>query len=167
MTGLALREGAPTATEDGERFVVVRIGTQWYAAPVAEVREIVTLPPVTEVPGAGPGVRGVVLLHGAVVTLIDPRATLGEPDDAGDDARARGLAVDFEGERIALRVDEVARILVIPHSCVESAQELPCSPGAYVVGVARSVGAATEGFVVLLDLGALVGAALSNNERFS
>lgn len=95
MTALALRDGGSLATDDGERFVVVRIGAQWYAAPVAEVREIVTLPPVTEVPGAGSGVRGVVLLHGAVVTLIDPRATLGEADDAGDDAR--------EGARRRLR----------------------------------------------------------------
>lgn len=167
MTALSLRDGAPITADDGERFVVVRIGTQWYAAPVAEVREIVTLPPVTEVPGAGRGVRGVVLLRGAVVTLVDPRAALGESDDVGDDARAMALAVDHDGERIALRVDEVARILVIPHSCVEAAQELPCAAGAHVVGVARSVGGATELFVVLLDLAALVIEALSGNERFS
>jgi purine-binding chemotaxis protein CheW len=165
VSALALdRDRAPT--DEGERFVVVRIGAQWYAAPVAEVREIVKLPPVTEVPGAGAGVRGVVLIHGAVVTLLDPAPALGEPP-AEDDARARALTVDHEGERLALRVDEVARIQVIPHANVEPAHELPCAAGAHVVGIARSVAPSPEGFVVLLDVGALVGAALDRIERFS
>ncbi len=166
MSELALRRDRASQPDEGERYVVVRVGSQWCAAPVADVREIVKLPPVTEVPGAGDGVRGVVLIHGAVLTLLDPRPLLREPAE-GDDARARALTVDHEGERLALRVDEVARIMLISHQCVEMAHELPHATGAHVVGVARAVAPSPDGFVVLLDVGALVRAVLGEPERFS
>lgn len=166
MSELALRQDRTSQPDEGERFVVVRVGAQWCAAPVAEVREIVKLPPVTEVPGAGVGVRGVVLIHGAVVTLLDPRPLMREPVE-GDDTRARALTVDHEGERLALRVDEVARIMLIAHTSVESAHELPYATGSHVIGVARGVAPSSDGFVVLLDVTALVRAVLGESERFS
>jgi purine-binding chemotaxis protein CheW len=166
VSELELRGDRPLQTEEGERYVVVRIGAQWYATPVFEVREIVKLPPVTEVPGAGRGVRGVVLIHGAVVTLLDPRPLLGEAP-AVEDGRTRALTVDHEGERLAVQVDEVARILLIPHASVELAHELPHATGAHVYGVARSIGLSPSGFVILLEVGSLVGAVLRPSAPFS
>lgn len=166
MSDLTLRRDRTSQPDEGERYVVVRVGAQWCAAPVSEVREIVKLPPVTEVPGAGVGVRGVVLIHGAVLTLLDPRPLMHEADD-GDDGHARALTVDHEGERLALRVDEVARIMLIAHTAVELAHELPYAAGAHVVGVARAVAPSPDGFVVILDVGALVRAVLGESERFS
>lgn len=166
MNELELRDERPLQTEDGERYVVVRIGAQWYATPVFEVREIVKLPPVTEVPGAGRGVRGVVLLHGAVVTLLDPRPLLDEPLTP-EDGRTRALTVDHEGERLAVQVDEVARIHLIPHACVELAHELPHATGAHLYGVARSVGLSPSGLVILLEVTGLLRAMLRPGAPFS
>ena len=144
---------------DGERYVIVRVGVGWYAVPVADVREIVTVPPVTEVPGAGAGVCGVVLVHGAVMTLLDPRAALGEADGIGD-ARARILAVEHEGERLGLRVDEVARILQVSHAQIGPAVERTRAPQDHVIGVARATALPGDGSAVVVDVAPLVRAVL-------
>ncbi len=150
---------AARAEDDGERFVIVRAGVGWYAVPVGEVREIVLVPPVTEVPGAGAGVCGVVLVHGAVLTLLDPRAALGEPHALGD-ARARVLAVEHEGERLGLRVDEVARIVQLARARIEPAYALAVAPPAHVIGVARAPALPGDGTAVVIELALLVRAVL-------
>lgn len=145
----------PRAEPDGERYVIVRFGVGWYAVPVVEVREIVLVPPVTEVPGAGAGLCGVVLVHGAVMTLLDARAALGEPDGVGD-ARARILAVEHEGERLGLRVDEVARIVHLSPAQIEPAYALTGAPRDHVLGLARAPALPGDGGAIVLDVAPLV-----------
>jgi len=60
-------------------FVVFQIREGLYAVGSEYVREIVSLPRVTEVPGVPPEVRGVINLRGNVMQLIDLRMKLGLP----------------------------------------------------------------------------------------
>jgi len=142
----------PGDEDGGERYVVFRARGAWYGAPVAEVKEILALAPVTEVPGAGPHVVGVVIVRGAMVTLLDLPSLLHDaatPEGAATDA----LVVELEGEPVALQVDEVARVDRVPARAIEAPHEIVGGVPPHVLGVARTPG---RPFVTLLDLGALL-----------
>ena len=142
----------PGGDDGGERYVVFRARGAWYGAPVAEVQEILKLPPVAEVPGAGPHIVGVVIVRGAMVTLLDLPSLLGDavtPTGAATGA----LVVEVGGEPIALQVDDVARVDRVPARAIEASYEIAGGVAPHVLGVARLPGRA---FVTLLDLGALL-----------
>jgi purine-binding chemotaxis protein CheW len=60
-------------------FVLFQVKEGLYAVGSENVREIVMLPKVVEVPGQPPEIRGVINLRGKVMQLIDLRVKLGLP----------------------------------------------------------------------------------------
>jgi purine-binding chemotaxis protein CheW len=132
------------------------VGEEHLALPIGAVREVARVPPITEVPRAPRVVRGVVALHGRIVTVIDLRRRLDLPDPPPGEA-ARLLLVPAGEEDVALLVDAVTRIHRIDPASVEPAGALPGSTRAHVVGVARLVLERDRPWtlVVLVDAAAL------------
>ena len=60
-------------------FVIFQVKEGLYAVGSQNVREIVMLPKVVEVPNLPPEIRGVINLRGKVMPLIDLRVKLGLP----------------------------------------------------------------------------------------
>lgn len=121
---------------DAERYVGFVVGTEHLALPIASVREVARVPPITGVPGAPRAVRGIIALHGRIVTVIDLRRRLELPDPPPGEA-ARVLMVPLGEEDVALLVDAVTRIHRIAADAIEPASVLPGAPRPHVVGVAR------------------------------
>ena len=63
-TGIAPDEG-------GTRLLIIELRGGLYAFDSTAVREIVTMPPATRLPGAPAHVRGVVNLRGQLLTVVD------------------------------------------------------------------------------------------------
>jgi purine-binding chemotaxis protein CheW len=87
--------------------LVLRCGALLAALPIAQVVEVfrpLALEPLGEVPDF---VRGVALVRGAPVAVLDLRRLLGE--GVLQEAR-RWVALRFEGRRIVLAVDEVLAV---------------------------------------------------------
>jgi purine-binding chemotaxis protein CheW len=59
------------------RAVLLQVGRDWFALPIASLREVVADPPVTPLPTAPPTVRGLVNVRGEIVPLLDTAAMLG------------------------------------------------------------------------------------------
>src|SRR5215475_6169498 len=57
-------------------YLAFRLGADTYAVPIGEVREILKLPPVTEVPRAPGEILGIVSVRGLLVTVIDLKRRL-------------------------------------------------------------------------------------------
>ena len=53
------------------------LGDEWYAVGAERVKEVVAEPRPTRLPGAQPGVLGVINLRGEIVPLVDTAALLG------------------------------------------------------------------------------------------
>lgn len=83
-----------------------RLGGQRYVAAREEVREILTLPDATRVPGAKDWVRGIANVRGQLLPVIDLRAFL-EGDPVAPDRLTRALVVNHEDVPAGLVVDEV------------------------------------------------------------
>jgi chemotaxis signal transduction protein len=69
------------------RFLGLRLGGSRYGIPVTQVREIIVMCPVTEVPRMPAHIRGVINLRGTVVPVIGLRERFGM-QALEDEARA-------------------------------------------------------------------------------
>jgi len=137
-------------------YLAFRLGSDTYGVPIGEVREILKMPPVTEVPRAPKDVVGVVSVRGLLVTVLDLRqrlrVTSGELTKKGRILLVAGA----ENEVIGLYVDEVLQVHRLADTEIEIATNVLGGKLAdYVVGIGRP-----EGFLlILIDLRPVVGRA--------
>jgi purine-binding chemotaxis protein CheW len=151
-TGSGPRRG-PKVRGPRVEYLAFRLGTDTYAVPIGEVREILKLPPVTEVPRAPSDVLGVVSVRGLLVTVIDLKRRLRV---APADITKRGrilLVMGADNEVIGLYVDEVLQVYRLAEAEVEVAGNALGKLGDYVVGIGRPEGA----LLILVDLGPILG----------
>jgi purine-binding chemotaxis protein CheW len=101
-----------------------------------DVREVLRVPPVTEVPHAPRGVAGIATVHGVITTVLDLGPPLGFSTSCDASARLLLLAAS-EVELVGLRVDAVDGIVrAAPSAFV--APEIVAAPWRAVVdAVAR------------------------------
>jgi purine-binding chemotaxis protein CheW len=144
---------APDATAPGSRhWLSFRIGDQLYAAPLADVNEVIRDGAITPVPGAAPDVLGVRHLRGRIVPVLDGCRRLGVPPPLADPAQVRIIMLTPAGQLVGLRVEAVGGLL-----CTDEVDIEPPPPGRAsrhddpVSGVLSWQG----GFVALLDVARL------------
>ncbi len=90
--------------------VRIGVGTEQYAVDLDHVREVTTVGPVVQVPGAGPLVDGVFQLRGEILPVIRLGDLLGAPP-----GQARRLLVVRDGDRCAaLAVDQANAVEDLP-----------------------------------------------------
>jgi purine-binding chemotaxis protein CheW len=135
-------------------YLAFRLGGDTYAVSIGEVREILKLPPVTEVPRAPPEVIGVVSVRGLLVTVIDLRQRLqtvvGELTRKGRILLVNGA----ENEIIGLYVDEVLQVYRLAEGEIElAANVLGGKLPDHVVGIGRP----DDTLLILVDLRPVVG----------
>jgi len=110
------------------QFVILRVGEQAYALPASQVREMLVLPEVTEVPRAPSHLRGIISPRGEVLPLFDLRRRLGR----------RSLAEEAEEllEMIDTREQEHRQWLNELESCISEGREftLPTDPAKCAFG---------------------------------
>jgi purine-binding chemotaxis protein CheW len=170
-TGRALVQGesarraalARRAVERGARteFLAFRMAEEIYAVPIAYVKEILKLPPLTEVPRAPVDVLGVISVRGGIVTVRDLRRRMRLPESQPT-RRSRILLAELPeglggtGERVGLFVDEVLHVYRLADSEIESAANVLGSELAeYVAGIGRQAGE----MIILVDLKPILGLA--------
>jgi purine-binding chemotaxis protein CheW len=92
-----------------QAVVVVRIGSTRWALPVIQVIEVLRDAPISRIPGAASGVRGLVNHRGRVVTVADPALALGLAEQPVESPEVVVLQVD--GRRFGIAVDAVVELL--------------------------------------------------------
>ncbi|MCA9645973.1 MAG: purine-binding chemotaxis protein CheW [Polyangiaceae bacterium] len=124
-----------------------------YAVALTRIREILSPPPITEVPRAGRDVIGVCSVRGLLVTVVDLRRRM-RLEEAPISRRSRILlAIANSGEVVGLMVDEVKQVIRLAEAEIEIAQTvLGGDVSEHVMGIARPA----SGVVVLLNLGSIV-----------
>ncbi|HEY0231717.1 MAG TPA: chemotaxis protein CheW [Dokdonella sp.] len=105
---LAHAAGAPEQVEAPGlwRGIGFRIGPRHFVSSIAEVNEILTLPPLTVVPGAKSWLLGIANVRGNLVPTVDLRDFIGDGRSTLSDA-SRVLIVRQQGGSVGLLIDEV------------------------------------------------------------
>ncbi|HVU03575.1 MAG TPA: chemotaxis protein CheW [Polyangiaceae bacterium] len=142
------------AGQNGLReFLSFRLGADIHAVDLARIREIVSSPPLTEVPRAQSDIVGICSVRGLLVTVVDLRRRLHLPESPQTRLSRILLANTDSGEVIGLLVDEVRQVIRLAPSEIEiTANVLGADLADHVLGVGRPDGE----FIILLDLDSIV-----------
>lgn len=126
-----------------KHLVTFRIGERDYAARLGDVREVVRLQGLADLPGMAPPLAGVLDLRGSALPVLDLRLTAGPGGDV--------LVLEQEGQDpVGVAVDAVSSVVgdgELPASA-DGTGELP----SYVLDVLRG----QRGPVFLVDLRGMV-----------
>ena len=140
--------GGPAAEDERVSYLAFCLGTEMYGLPLDRLREVARVGQVRRVPGAPPGVAGLVNLRGEILCALDVRAILGLPP-----ASAPGtpflVALRGFGDPLGLVVDSVADIYSVAAGDIEPPPATwPAERSACFLGTTR----VAAGLMGLLDL---------------
>lgn len=105
---LAHEAGQPEQIETPglTRSIAFRVGTREFASGIGEISELLTMQPVTQVPGTQSWLLGIANIRGNLVPLVDLRRFLFDERTHVTD-RSRILLIRQQGGQVGLLVDEV------------------------------------------------------------
>ena len=83
-----------TITETAQ-YITFKLGDELFAINVGQVREVLELPQITNVPTAPPYMRGVVNVRGKAIPVVDLRLKFGLPP-AKDTVNSRIVVMELE-----------------------------------------------------------------------
>lgn len=134
-------------------FLAFVLAGEVYGVELTRIREILSPPPITEVPRAPSQIIGVCSVRGLLVTVVDLRRRL-KLEERPTTRRARILLAEApHGEVIGLFVDEVRQVMRLAETEIELASSvLGGDVSEHVVGISRPSGQ----LVILLDLKSIV-----------
>jgi len=133
-------------------IVGFKVGRETYGVPITSLHEIVRVPEITAVPDAPDFMEGVINLRGKIVSVLDLRKRLGEPE-AVSNRRNRILVVEHKGRLSGLIVDSASEVLKIPAADVEPSPTESLEGGLNcVTGLGKYQGR----LIVLLDMAKLL-----------
>jgi purine-binding chemotaxis protein CheW len=130
-------------------FLVLMMAGELYGVELTRIKEILSPPPITEVPRSPTDVLGVCSVRGLLVTVIDLRQRL-RLEERPLTRRARILLTSADsGEVVGILVDEVKHVVRLAAVEIEAASSaLGGDVSEHVMGVGRPDGE----FLILLDL---------------
>lgn len=144
------RRRARSAT--GSEWIGFCVAGETYALPIGDLREILKVPPITEVPRVPRFVLGVAPVRGMVVPILCMRRRLGFPP-APIGRSSRVLVCEVDGERYGLLVDAVSAVERLQEGQIERSPQLGGGAAAeFVAGIGR----AGARLIILLDARAVV-----------
>lgn len=135
--------------EQGKLALVCRLATRRCALLIGDVVETMRPLPVERLAGAPPFVLGVAVVRGDPVLVVDAASLLG----AGESRPTRFVVVMAGDRRVALAVDAVLGVQVIPSASLQDLQPLL---GAASAGVVSAMGAVGTELVLVLRSARLV-----------
>jgi purine-binding chemotaxis protein CheW len=114
-----------------ELWLLIRAGTQLCALPLEHVDETMRPQPVRAVAGVPPFVRGVAVIRGLPMPVVDAASAIGQAEPSSNGRRF--VALKTGDRRVALAVDEVVGVRQINHSCLADVPPLLAGASEHVV----------------------------------
>lgn len=133
-----------TAACKGGKYLTFSLGRESYGVGILQVREIIRLPEITQVPCMPAHMRGVINLRGKVVPVADLRAKFGLSSE-GMNERTCIIVVELTSRGktlMGLMVDSVEEVSNIPSGDIEPTPDFGAFLNTnYILGMAKVKGA--------------------------
>jgi purine-binding chemotaxis protein CheW len=133
-------------------YLTFEIGEEDYAIDVINIKEIITMTPITQVPESPDFLKGIINLRGDIVPVINVRTRFRMPEKEYNDLTCI-VVLDFEDYIIGLIVDQVKGVVTIPEELVSLP---PDSKLSYSNQFIRNIGKADDGVKLILDINKLL-----------
>jgi purine-binding chemotaxis protein CheW len=98
-------------TPSTTRHLIVRLGASEYGIDVMKIGEITATQAITAVPSMPRAMKGVINLHGKVVSVVDLRTKLGMEETSATARTSLVMVQTHQDRTVALVVDEVVEVL--------------------------------------------------------
>jgi purine-binding chemotaxis protein CheW len=95
--------------QDRDQFIGIKIGKEEFLLPIAHVREIIMVAPITYVPFSPQFIDGVFNLRGSIVPIINTRKLLGV-ERGGITAASRVIVTRYDNINFGLLVDGITYV---------------------------------------------------------
>ena len=119
------------------QLVVFRVGAERYGLPIAEVREIDRIQPITKVPQALAFVEGVINVRGAIIPVIDLARRFGLAPTVAD-RQTRIIIASLCDQSVGFIVTAVNEVVDLPVESVGPPPPLMFDPSMrFITGMAR------------------------------
>ncbi len=109
-----------SSEESNREFLCFRVSNEIYGIDIMDIKEIIKLREVTEVPRAPAFVSGILSLRGVIIPVIDMRLRLGLVR-SGQGGKERIIVVKGKNSLSGLLVDEVFQVVRVKTGAFEEA----------------------------------------------
>lgn len=130
------------------QLVVFSLAGEDFGVPIAQVREINRLVPITAVPKAPQSVLGIINLRGKVIPVISLRDRFGFEVVSNDEA-TRIVVSELAGQTVGFVVDAVTEVLSLNDTSIEPAPESVSGVDATFI---KGIGKLDNRLIIVLDL---------------
>jgi len=127
-----------------EQLVVFKLGTEEYAIPIFEVREIIRYNGATKLPNTPMYMEGIINLRGKVVPVINIANRFGQSFEMGNEPKV--IIIESSSQDIGIIVNEVTEVLRIADNHIEP------PPTSTSHNYIRGIGKIKERLLILLNL---------------
>ena len=136
------------ATETEDRYLEFSMGPQVFALPILNVREVISIPETTPLPGAPKYFEGLMNLRGQIITIIDLKTKMAIP--AVDQSSEEAVIVLTLGEySFGIHVDSINRVSNFAKADISEVPEIETQvKSEFIKGIYQK----KEGLVILLNI---------------
>ncbi len=133
------------------QMVIFRIGEEEYAFEISNVKEIIRIPPMNNVPNSPFYIAGLCSLRGELLPVIDSRKLFGMADVEYDEG-SRIVVNDIKGNKVGLIADKVSEVISIEEAMIKVP---PASISGMEEGVVKGILLLDNGQRVIMVLDAV------------
>ncbi|WP_164821366.1 chemotaxis protein CheW [Paenibacillus koleovorans] len=140
-------------TLERSQYIEIGLGRERYAIRIETIQEIIRMQPITEIPGTGADIRGVINLRGKIVPVVCLRDMFGGGSGKANDRSHQRIVVVGSGqEQVGFIVDRVHH--VASYSRIQPAPDWGGQAGE--AATIRGVGHSEEHVVSIMELETIV-----------
>ena len=133
------------AAEGEVEAIIFSLDNEDYGVDIRQVKEVIKVRDLTEVPKAPRDIMGVISLRGVVIPVMNLRGRFGMPIKSSGE---RIIIVRDGTGLLGLLVDTVRHVVRVPEKCIEPAPSINTIDGELIRGIGRHKG----GMFILLDM---------------
>jgi purine-binding chemotaxis protein CheW len=139
-------------TTNQYQLVTFQLGEELYGVDIMDVKEIVRLQDVRQIPNAPQYVEGIFNLRGEIIPIINlhrrfhiKRMLVGEDEEL----LSGFIIIDIAGMKLGVIIDRVSRVVAIEPDSIQPPPQMITGIGSeYIQGVVRQ----ESGYLIILDI---------------
>jgi purine-binding chemotaxis protein CheW len=137
---------------DANQLVTFQLGEELYGINIMDVKEIVRVQTIRDIPNAPAYVEGIFNLRSEIIPIINlhKRFHLKKLVSSEEDELLSGFIIlDIDGMKLGIIIDRISRVITIEREDVQPPPQMLSGIGAeYIQGVVRQ----EQGYLIILDI---------------
>ena len=134
------------------QYVTFQLGNEVYGIDIMDVKEIVSLCEVRDIPGAPSYIAGILNLRGVILPVIDlhQRFQLAKIELSEEELLLSGyIIIDIDNIQLGMIIDKIVRVVTIDESTIQPPPQMMSGIGVeYIHGVVKT----DEEYLICLNI---------------